>query len=280
MTLRGGHYFASGQELALILIRRFVSLDSLSHLASELGRSEAAISEASAFMMHHLHSRFEHCFNEQSFYLWMHRFQEMADAFAVLEMPVPDLILLIDGKLYETCRPTRGQRDVYDGHHKQHGVSGQGHVYPNGIIPYAYFEPHGRHHDSYNLQQSGVLEILADICSRLGKDYRAGADSGYPVHRYLTPMFRAAVATRVQALFNRAYSPGRVTVEWGFQKIVALYPYINHYPKLKLLRQDVGLMLPIALFLTNCHTCLMGDALSDVTGMDAPSLEDWLSGQF
>ena len=78
--------------------------------------------------------------------------------------------------------------------------------------------------------------------------------------------------------FNADYSPGRVTVEWGFRKVVALYPYVDYSLKLKLLRQNVGLLLPMAVFLTNCHTCICGDAISDATGMEPPELEDWLAG--
>ena len=224
---RGGHYFEDGEELGLLLIRRFVSLDPLAHLADETGRSEAAQSEAVEYVMQHLVASFPHCFDERSFLMWVQRFDEMAEAFATLGMPIDDCVLLIDGKLYPVCRPTRGQRACYNGHHKKHGVKCLGHVFANGLLPYAVFDPEGAHHDAHALHNAGTLELLEEASEQLGHDVRAGADSGFPVHRFCTPMFRGQMDA-LRARFNADYSPGRVTVEWGFRKVVALYPYVDY----------------------------------------------------
>ena len=48
--------------------RRFVSLDSATHLAEEVGRSESAQSEAVGYVMEHLVARFPYLFDHRSFF--------------------------------------------------------------------------------------------------------------------------------------------------------------------------------------------------------------------
>jgi hypothetical protein len=281
----GGHHFPAGEELVLLLLRRMVSADSNTHLAFETGRSESAISEGFNWMMEYLVTRFPDHFTEEAFFMFEHRFADFADGFASLGIPVDNCVMLFDGKLWETCRPTRGQRDCYNGHHKLHGVKGHGNTFPNGILPSAHFNSHGRTHDMTVLRQSGILDHLAEASQRspaaaADPDWRAGADAGYAPHPHCTPMFpghTVAALGVLHALFNSDYAPGRVTAEWGFRKIVALWPYVE-FAKLKLLRQNVGLILPVGVFLTNIHTCIHGDAISNATGVAPPELEDYLAG--
>lgn len=278
VSVRGGHKFESGEELVLLLYRRLVSTDSNAHLAGELGRCESAISEGVAWLCEYLLGAFGHLVNEESLLMWEAHFDDFAAAYADLGLPVDNCILLVDGKLYKTCRPVRGQRDIYSGHHHRHGCKALGITLPNGIQPFGYFHPHGRRHDVFNLEDSGLLDVLDVVSQRAGTVFRAGADSGFPVHRYLTPMYTRAAATPVQQLFNHDYSVPRVQVEWGFRKIVQLFPYVDYHCKLKLLRQRLGILLPIAVLLTNIHTCVRGDAISDACGMQPPQLEAYLAG--
>ena len=58
----------------------------------------------------------------------------------------------------------------------------------------------------------------------------------------------------MQRAFNRDMGPARVTVEWGFGKIVNLWPYLDYCKKQKVLLSPVGLNLKIGNILTNMHT--------------------------
>jgi len=100
----------------------------------------------------------------------------------------------------------------------------------------------------------------------------------------------------------------RVSVEWGFGKIVSLFQYLNHEENLRLFLQpvhtawpslpptpapphplttpsflrllwQVGLYFPVANILTNCHTCLYHSQTGLYFGLDPPSLEDYLNGE-
>lgn len=71
----------------------------------------------------------------------------------------------------------------------------------------------------------------------------------------------------------------RVSVEWGFGKIMGLFQFLNHEENLRVLHQPVGLYYPVANILANCHTCLYGSQTGDYFGLAPPQLEEYLSGQ-
>ncbi|KAK4881548.1 hypothetical protein RN001_004867 [Aquatica leii] len=58
-----------------------------------------------------------------------------------------------------------------------------------------------------------------------------------------------------QRQFNQSMKILRVSVEWGFQKIVSLFAFV-------------------AALLTNCHTCLYGSQTADYFNTVPPTLEE------
>ena len=128
---RGGHLF-TGEEGALLLLRRFASEASANDHTKETGRSESAISECVYWVVEHLHRRFSHLMDERSITCWSPHFAEFAAAFSRCGVPMDNLIGFIDGKLYPVCRPGRYQHVLYSGHKRIHGVKTQGVVFPNG----------------------------------------------------------------------------------------------------------------------------------------------------
>ena len=89
-----------------------------------------------ALVMHtgfkHIHSKFPWLMDERSFTAWAPRFQDFADTFDEMGLPVPNLIGFIDGKLWPVCKPGRYQHVLYSGHKRIHGLKTQGIVFPNG----------------------------------------------------------------------------------------------------------------------------------------------------
>lgn len=84
--------------------------------------------------------------------------------------------------------------------------------------------------------------------------------------------------TAWQAAFNADMSPLRVSVEWGFGKIVALWPFLDYRKKHMVLLSPVGLYFPVANVLTNMHTCLYGSIISNKFGMEPPTLAAYMQG--
>ena len=72
-------------------------------------------------------------------------------------------------------------------------------------------------------------------------DYVLFGDSAYPLSNFLWRMYKGAM-TVGQYMFNTTMSPVRVTVEWGFGKIVKLWPFLDYRKKHQVLLQPVGLV--------------------------------------
>ena len=73
-------------------------------------------------------------------------------------------------------------------------------------------------------------------------------------------------------------SVGRIQVEWGYGKIVNLWPYLDYKKNMKTLLMPTADLLKVANILTNMHTCLYGSIISAKTGMSPPSLEEYMQG--
>ena len=77
-----------------------------------------------------------------------------------------------------------------------------------------------------------------------------------------------------RAAFNRDMSPERVTVEWGFGKMICLWPYLDYRKKHKVLLSPVGRHFAVGNILTNMHTILSsGNIISQRFGLSPPSLD-------
>ena len=272
----GNHHF-TGEEAVLLLLWRFRSSDGANSFTLETGRSEAAISECVQYMVEHIHARFPHLIDERSFTAWSSKFAEFAAAFRRWGVPVPNLIAFLDGKLWPVCRPGRWQRVLFSGHKRIHGLKTQGAVFPNGIQPYPYGAVDGSRHDSFVLRMSGIVDVLRAVCAALGVNYVMFGDSAYPISRWLWAMYKG-VMTPAQQMFNSDMSPARVTVEWGFGKIAALWPFLDYRKNQQVLLRPVGMYLNVGNVLTNMHTCLYGSIVGKEFGMVPPTLELYMQG--
>ena len=122
------------------------------------------------------------------------------------------------------------------------------------------------------------IDVLRRICRfQLGADYVLFGDSAYPISRYLLRMFKGQM-TPAQQAFNSDMGPVRVSVEWGFGKIVQLWPFLDFRKKMKILKSPVGLFFGVGNVLTNMHTCLYYGIIVNTFGKDPPSLEEYMSG--
>ena len=142
----------------------------------------------------------------------------------------------------------------------------------------------GNRHDSFILRESKILDALRDVCrgppgapGGLGRDYVLFGDSAYPLSRWLFRMYKG-VMTAMQRAFNADMSPARVTVEWGFGKIVNLWPFLDYRKKHAVLLTPVGLHFGVANILTNIHTCLYGSVVTAEFGLSPPSPACYMAG--
>lgn len=146
---------------------------------------------------------------------------------------------------------------------------------PNGIIANLYGPVNGRRHDGHVLAKSRILQKLEAKFNRFRTPPYMYSDAGYPLKKFLIIPFKAT-QNRNEKILNRKMSKLRVTVEWGFAKILQLFSFIDFKKNLKVYKQELGNYFKIATILTNCHTCLYGSQVCSYFELNPPTLEEYL----
>jgi len=124
---------------------------------------------------------------------------------------------------------------------------------------------------------SGLTARLQRFVKQNGEPYVIYGDPAYGITRNILAPFRGAHLTADQEIFNRDMTKVRISVEWGFGKIIQYFAYLDFKKNLKILLQPVGKYYFVASLLINCHTCLYGSVTSSYFEVDPPSLEKYLS---
>lgn len=147
---------------------------------------------------------------------------------------------------------------------------------PNGIIANWFGPTNGRRHDSFVLAKSRLHDKLEQKFQRYTAPPYIYSDAGFPLKKYLIVPFKGTI-TRRQNIVNKKMTKLRVAVEWGFSKIVQLFPFLDYKKNMKVYKQEVGNYFKVGVILTNCHTCLYGSQVSSYFGCDPPTLEEYLA---
>lgn len=199
--------------------------------------------------------------------------------------PAPRCIGFLDGTLRPCSRPVRGQRQVYSGYKKLHGIKFQSVIAPNGLIIEMFGAIVGRRSDSYMLARSSLLGRMANLVATAGSPFYLYADSAYPLSMYLLRGYKGAM-TPAQQAFATEMSRLRESVEWGFALVIQDWTYIDYKKNLKLLMQPIGKMYFVAALLSNMKTCVTAQHAFDGYGnqiafkfkVSPPSLHTYLYG--
>lgn len=190
----------------------------------------------------------------------------------------------IDGTLRETARPNDPilQRPLFNGRKKKHALNFQAVVAPDGLFihwskPFA-----GSVHDQRMLHESGLLPMMDDLPfphenANLGDVYHLYGDSGYDSERRLVVPFEGNFLPEDRREHNKKMSDLRACVEHSFGKVVNLWKFIDFGKNMKTRLMPVGQYITVAVFLTNCHTCLYGHQASEMFNCRPPTLEEYLS---
>ncbi|KAK4886490.1 hypothetical protein RN001_002761 [Aquatica leii] len=79
-----------------------------------------------------------------------------------------------------------------------------------------------------------------------------------------------------QLLYNNTMKVLRVAVEWGFQKVISQFAFVDLKKNQKLLCNDIESFYKCAVLLTNCHTCLYGSQTAEYFNIMPPVLEEFI----
>jgi len=85
--------------------------------------------------------------------------------------PITNCVGFLDGSNQEVERLGIFQHVLFNGHVRYHAIKWQGLLLPNGIMPLPFGPINGNRHDSFILEQSGLVRIMHRIFRRLGGDY-------------------------------------------------------------------------------------------------------------
>ena len=223
-----------------------------------------------------IHSRFaDRLTNMNQPWLAVPRLLEYCQAFQAKGSQLPYCWGAIDGTVRSMCRPSRHQREVFNGHKRVHALKFQSIVTPNGLIAHLYGPMPGRRHDAALLNASGVLTYMQQHMQVNGQPLCVYGDSAYPISAQVQRPFRGHL-TQQQQQFNTAMSGVRQCVEWGFKDVITNWAFLDFEKNLKLFLSPVGKLYVVAVLLTNCHTCLYGNQTSDFFGLKPPTLDEYL----
>ena len=167
------------------------------------------------------------------------------------------------------------QRDVYDGHHRDHGLSYQAVRAPDGMVIDAHGLESGRRHDVHLLRKSNLNTRLAAVQNPEDEvQHKVYGDAAYPVLSHVRRGFRGANLSSKEKAFNQANSAMRISIEWAFGKVVNMYPFCDFRKNQKLFLQPLAKYHINACILTNAHTCLRGSQTGTYFDLHAPTLEE------
>lgn len=185
----------------------------------------------------------------------------------------------IDGTIRPTCRPTINQEEYYSGHKRVHGIKYQSVLTPDGLIINLKGAFPGRRHDAGIFRETNLYqELEQNAMFPNDENYVLYGDQAYGVRRLLLSPYPGQLANLLpyQIVFNNSMKVLRVSVEWGFQKVVGLFAFVDFKKNQKLLVSDLETFYKCAVFLTNCHTCLYGSQTAQYFNIMPPILEEYI----
>ncbi len=151
----------------------------------------------------------------------------------------------IDGTIKHVCRPKEGQRHLFSGHKRYHGLKYQHVTAPNGLVIHCFGPFEGHRHDSAMFRESGLAALIAPITDSTGHQFALYGDGGYALRPWLMSPYRGPW-DQLQANFNASMAHARISVEWGFDKVQTLFAFTNYYANQKLFLNQLGPYFTVA----------------------------------
>ncbi|KAH9063076.1 hypothetical protein Ae201684P_009341 [Aphanomyces euteiches] len=180
----------------------------------------------------------------------------------------------IDGTVRPICRPTRFQRQAYNGHKRVHSLKFQSVTLANGLIMAMHGPIEGRRHDIILLRSSNIGNKWTTIAP---EDMYIYGDPAYPLRKWLLSPYKGSRLSPAQVKFNSKMSSVRVSVEWCFGDILRYWAFLDFKKNLKVFLSPVAKMYLMGVLFTNCLSCVRcGNQASRFFELDPPCLEDYL----
>jgi hypothetical protein len=192
--------------------------------------------------------------------------------------PLDKCIGFIDGTVRPMCRPSYFQRLTYNGHKRVHALKFQSVTTPDGLIVDMYGPIEGRRHDVFLLNESGLRGRLQEVAKGAdGCSYYIYGDPAYGVEQHIISPYKGNNLTHNQNRFNAQMSSVRETVEYGFQRIVTLWAFLDFKKNLKLQKSPIGKLYLVAAILSNIHACFYGSQTASYFDIETPDPVEYMN---
>ena len=163
------------------------------------------------------------------------------------------------------------------GKQRKHSLKYQSIMAADGIICHLYGPVAGSRHDSYLLHTSKLVEKLPLYLKHGPQNHFViYGDPAYGIQEHILCGFKGSHISEVQAEFNKSMSSVRVAVEWGFGKILMLWPMLDFTNYQKLFSSPLSVQYHVATLLTNIHTCYNGSQTSSFFEFEPPTPQEYL----
>ncbi|VEN41877.1 unnamed protein product [Callosobruchus maculatus] len=270
----------SGRTGLCMLLRRLVYPNRLSDLQGLFGYSPQTISMVTRHVTDILMQNHGHLLSNLEQLPWLNhqRLELYAQAIHNKGAPMHNCWGFIDGTARAICRPTVSQEDYYSGHKRCHCVKYRSVLCPDGIIASLKGGWPGRRHDAAMFTESNLYNELERMAVFPNEDkYILYGDQAYGIRELLwTPYTNRINIEPHQQEFNNLMRRLRLTVEWGFQKTITKFAFLDFKKNQKLLLQDVESMYKVGVLLTNCHTTLYGSQTSQYFNIVPVGLAEYI----
>ena len=106
-------------------------------------------------------------------------------------------------------------------------------------------------------------------------------DPAYALRLWLQCPFQGNNLTADQLYFNQIMSTLRITVEYGFQRIIILFAFLDFKKHLKLYLQPIGKYYVVGALLSNLHGILNVQTETSIYfDVEMPLIDDYLFTAF
>jgi hypothetical protein len=263
-----------------VVLRRLTYPNRFADLCVFFGRPESNLSRIFNEIIGYLFEKFKVLFEWDYQRLNPAKLQEFSERISSKGAPLTDCIGFIDGTVRPICRPGKNQKAVYNGHKRVHSLKYQSVTSPEGLIIHLFGPIEGARHDSFLLAESGLREkIELHCCINSIQKYLYG-DPAYGLKSWLQCPISNPNSAQEHS-FNRKMSCVRVTVEYGFQRIVTYFPYLDFKKSQKILLQPIGKYYFIGALFANIHGILNnGTQTSKYFDIEMPTLKEYLNSAF
>ena len=188
------------------------------------------------------------------------KFENYIRALSEARCPLENTFGWAGGSYIPVCKPVRGQRPWYCGHHKTHCFKVLVVTVANGLM--LCFGPFdGSTHDSLAADIVGLDDLITEHCSfNDGTNFNLFLDMGYRLGRNMVTPFRTRRdMSQEERDWNRRMCRQRVSVEWSIGKVKNLWKMLTYKKNLKALLSPVATYFFLAVHLTNLHSILYGN---------------------